>query len=122
MSLIIKVLVLIFFLNSAALGKCGGEFNKFLADIKKESLEIGYTKQTVNEFFENVSLNSEVLKADQAQGIFLKPFNEFAPRLISDYRIHHGKKNLKKYSSTFDQIEEIYGVPRGVLTLSLIHI
>ena len=82
MSLVVKVLVLIFFLNSAALGKCGGEFIQFLSDIKKESLEIGYTLQTVNEFFENVSLNSEVLKADQAQGIFLKPFNEFAPRLI----------------------------------------
>ena len=116
MTFVIKVLILVFFLNSAALGKCGGEFAQFLADIKKESLEIGYTEQTVNEFFDNVSLNSEVLKADQAQGIFLKPFNEFAPRLISDYRIHHGKKNLKKYSSTFNEIENIFGVSRGVLT------
>ena len=104
------------FLNSAASGKCGGEFTQFLSDIKEESLGIGYTEQTVNEFFDNVSLSSEVLKADRAQGIFLKPFNEFAPRLISDYRIHHGKKNLKKYSSTFNEIENIFGVSRGVLT------
>tara|TARA_B100000161_G_scaffold249225_1_gene206637 strand:- start:327 stop:1499 length:1173 start_codon:yes stop_codon:yes gene_type:complete len=116
MTFIIKVLILMIFLNSAALGKCGGEFTQFLSDIKEESLGIGYTEQTVNEFFDNVSLSSEVLKADRAQGIFLKPFNEFAPRLISDYRIQHGKKNLKKYSSTFDKIEEIYGVSRGVLT------
>ena len=29
------------FLNSAALGKCGGEFTQFLSDIKEESLESG---------------------------------------------------------------------------------
>tara|TARA_B000000565_G_scaffold11600_1_gene8518 strand:- start:434 stop:748 length:315 start_codon:yes stop_codon:yes gene_type:complete len=96
MTFIIKVLILMIFLNSAALGKCGGEFTQFLSDIKEESLGIGYTEQTVNEFFDNVSLSSEVLKADRAQGIFLKPFNEFAPRLISDYRIQHGKKKFKK--------------------------
>ena len=30
--------------------------------------------------------------------------------------MYHGKKNLKKYSSTFNEIENIFGVSRGVLT------
>ena len=116
MPLVFKVIVLIFVLSTAASGKCGGEFNQFLEDIKKESQEIGYTEKIVNTFFENVSLNPKVLEADRAQGIFLKPFNEFAPRLISDYRMQHGKQNLKKHSSTFNDIEQIFGVSRGVLT------
>ena len=116
MPFLIKVIVLTFVLHSAAFGKCGGDFYQFLEEIKEESLEIGYTEQIVNTFFDGVSLNPLVLEADQAQGIFLKPFNEFAPRLINNYRIYHGKKNLKKYSSTFDKIEKIYGVSRGVLT------
>ena len=110
------MIVLIFVLSTAASGKCGGEFNQFLEDIKKESQEIGYTEKIVNTFFENVSLNPKVLEADRAQGIFLKPFNEFAPRLINEYRMRHGKLNLKKYSSTFNEIEKIFGVSRGVLT------
>ena len=110
------MIVSIFVLSTAASGKCGGEFNQFLEDIKKESQEIGYTEKIVNTFFKNVSLNPKVLEADRAQGIFLKPFNEFAPRLINEYRMRHGKLNLKKYSSTFNEIEKIFGVSRGVLT------
>ena len=116
MPLVLKVIILIFALSSAASGNCGGEFNKFLENIKKESREIGYTEEIVDAFFENVSLNLKVLEADRAQGIFLRPFNEFAPRLINEYRMYHGKKNLKKYSSTFNEIENIFGVSRGVLT------
>ena len=116
MPLILKVIILIFALSSAASGNCGGEFNKFIENIKKESREIGYTEEVVDAFFENVSLNPKVLEADRAQGIFLRPFNEFAPRLINEYRMYHGKKNLKKYSSTFNEIENIFGVSRGVLT------
>ena len=101
MPFVFKLIFLIFVLNTSVSGECGGEFNQFLEDIKKESQEIGYTEKIVNKFFENVSLNPRVLEADRAQGIFLKPFNEFAPRLISDYRIQHGKKNLKKHFIVF---------------------
>ena len=116
MPLVFKIIILILALNSAASGDCGGEFNEFLENIKKESQEIGYTEEIVDAFFENVSLNLKVLEADRAQGIFLRPFNEFAPRLINEYRMYHGKQNLKKYSSTFNEIENIFGVSRGVLT------
>jgi len=116
MPFVFKVIFLIFVLNTSVSGECGGEFNQFVENIKKEAQEIGYTEKIVNTFFENVSLNPQVLEADRAQGIFLKPFNEFAPRLISDYRMKHGKINLKKYSSTFNEIEKVFGVSRGVLT------
>ena len=42
---------MIFALNSAASGDCGGEFNEFLENIKKESREIGYTEEIVDAFF-----------------------------------------------------------------------
>ena len=115
MQLVIKVIVLTFILNSAASGNCGGNFTQFLENIKKESLELGYTELEISSFLKGVSLNSKVLEADRAQAIFQKPFNEFAPRLISEYRIIHGFKNLKKYSSIFTEIKQIYGVSPGVL-------
>ena len=91
MPLVFKEIISIFALSSAASGNCGGEFNKFLENIKKESREIGYTEEVVDAFFKNVSINPKVLEAARAQGIFLRPFNEFAPRLINDYRMYHGK-------------------------------
>ena len=115
MQLVIKVIVLTFILNSAASGNCGGNFTQFLENIKKESLELGYTELEISSFLKGVSLNPKVLEADRAQAIFQKPFNEFAPRLISEYRIIHGFKNLKKYSSIFNRIKQIYGVSPGVL-------
>jgi lytic murein transglycosylase len=116
MQLVIKVIVLIFILNSAASGNCGGNFNQFLENIKKEAFELGYTELQISAFLRGVSLNPKVLEADRAQAIFQKPFNEFAPRLISEHRIIHGFKNLKKYSSTFNEIKKVYGIPQGVLT------
>ena len=115
MQLVIKVIVLTFILNSAASGNCGGNFTQFLENIKKESLELGYTELEISSFLKGVSLNPKVLEVDRAQAIFQKPFNEFAPRLISEYRIIHGFKNLKKYSSIFTEIKQIYGVSPGVL-------
>ena len=75
MPFVFKVIFLIFVLNTSVSGECGGEFNQFVENIKKEAQEIGYTEKIVNTFFENVSLNPQVLEADRAQGIFLKPFN-----------------------------------------------
>ena len=69
MQLIIKVIVLIFFLNSAASGNCGGNFTQFLEDIKKESLELGFTELEISAFLEGVSLNPKVLEAEIASEI-----------------------------------------------------
>ena len=62
MPFVFKVIFLIFVLNTSASGKCGGEFNQFLENIKKEAQEIGYTENIINTFFENVSLNRKVLE------------------------------------------------------------
>ena len=115
MRLVVKVIVLIFILNSAAFGQCGGKFSQFLDDIKNEALKLGHTELKIEAILQGVALNPKVLEADRAQAIFLKPFNEFAPRLMSEYRIVHGFNNLKKYSSIFSEIKEVYGVSPGVL-------
>jgi hypothetical protein len=44
MRLVVKVIVLIFILNSAAFGQCGGKFSQFLDDIKNEALKLGHTE------------------------------------------------------------------------------
>ncbi len=94
---------------------CGGNFDAFVDELRQESLDLGYSRREVSRFFDGVSRDPKVIRADRAQGVFQLPFVEFARRLISQYRIDHGKKNRVKYKSTFDRIEREYGISPGVL-------
>ena len=94
---------------------CGGDFAAFVDGLKKEAREHGFKRKTVNDFFARVALDPKTLKADRAQGIFTKPFLDFAGAVISGYRMDLGAKNTVKYDAVFDRAMKDYGVSRGVL-------
>lgn len=94
---------------------CGGDFNRFINDMAREAMDQGYAASTVQAFFDGVAHDPKVIRADRAQGVFQIPFVEFARRLISQYRIDHGRKNRTTQAATFDRIERTYGIPPGVL-------
>lgn len=94
---------------------CGGSFNGFVNDLKKEARALGYSRGLVNDFFASVSKDQKTLDADRAQGVFQKPFLEFSQRLISSNRLNTGKSKGQEYARVFDRIERDYGVSRGVL-------
>ena len=94
---------------------CGGSFSTFVADLKAEAVFNGIEPATADAFFRTVRQDPAVLRADQAQGVFQRPFIDFSRRLISADRINRGRANAKKYNSVFDRIEQDYGVDRGVL-------
>ena len=94
---------------------CGGSFNSFLRDIKKEARSLGYRRIAVDQFFSSVVRDPQVIKADRAQGVFQMPFVDFSQRLISQNRIDTGRVKESQYAYIFDQMEAEYGVSRGVL-------
>lgn len=95
--------------------ECGGSFSGFVTSMKAEAIAKGHEKSSVDRFFSGVAQDPKVLKADRAQGVFQKPFTDFARRLISQSRIDRGRKNARTHNAIFDRIEAEYGVPRGVL-------
>mgnify|MGYP005992705589 FL=1 len=101
--------------SAQAATQCGGTFNNFVSGLKSEATSRGYSSQTINSFFQGVSQDPKVIKADRSQGVFQLPFLDFSSRLISKHRLDHGKKNAAKFKSTFDRIERDYGISRGVL-------
>lgn len=101
--------------SAVAQVSCGGNFQNFTAKMKQAALSQGHSESTVNDFFASVKRDPKVIKADRAQGVFQKPFTEFARRLISQNRLQKGRSNGSKYDAVFDRIERDYGVPRGVL-------
>lgn len=109
------LLAALILLPGAALAQCGGSFNSFVSGLKAEALAQGYDNTTVDRFFQGVSQDQKVLRADRSQGVFQKPFIEFSRRLISQNRIDRGRAMAKKYNIIFDRIEVQYGISRGVL-------
>ncbi|WP_181893244.1 lytic murein transglycosylase [Falsiruegeria mediterranea] len=99
----------------AAFAQCGGSFSSFVSGLKSEAVGQGYDVATADRFFQGVSQDQKVLRADRAQGVFQKPFIEFSRRLISQNRIDRGRAMAKKYNAVFDRIEAQYGISRGVL-------
>ncbi|WP_121065586.1 lytic murein transglycosylase [Chachezhania antarctica] len=108
-------LVLASALPGIAIAQCGGDFGSFVSGLKAEARQKGYDAGTVDAFFQSVRRDPKVINADRAQGVFQKPFVEFSRRLISQNRINRGQQMSRQYDSTFDRIEQTYGVPRGVL-------
>jgi lytic murein transglycosylase len=116
MRLISSIAALVLTATSASANvPCGGSFNGFVNDLKKEARSMGYSRGLVNDFFASVAKDQKTLDADRAQGVFQKPFLEFSQRLISSNRLNTGKSKGQDFARVFDRIERDYGVSRGVL-------
>ncbi|MEO0485357.1 MAG: lytic murein transglycosylase [Pseudomonadota bacterium] len=96
--------------------QCGGSFSGFIDGLKREAMQNGQSRATVDRFFAGTQQSQAVLRADRAQGVFQKPFLDFSRALISENRMVNGRRNLDRHAATFNEIERRYGVPRGILT------
>jgi lytic murein transglycosylase len=102
-------------LTALAETPCGGDFNAFKQELKAEAVQNGASPAAAEAFFDGIRRDPKVIAADQAQGVFQKPFVDFARHLISANRIERGRANAQKYDAIFDRVEAEYGVNRGVL-------
>lgn len=100
---------------STANAACGGSFSGFVNGLKTEAVARGHDKAAVDRFFASVRQSQSVLRADRSQGVFQKPFLDFARNLISDARLKKGQQLGRQYDAMFDLIDRRYGVNRGVL-------
>jgi lytic murein transglycosylase len=101
--------------TSATAQSCGGSFGNFVGQLKAQAQAQGYPATLVENFFAGTRQSAAVLKADRAQGVFQKDFIEFSRMLISQNRMDAGAANWRKYRSTFDRIQQTYGINPGVL-------
>lgn len=102
-------------LPHAASAECGGNFSSFVSGMAQEASDLGHSRRSIQTFFDGVTHDPKVIRADRAQGVFQIPFVDFSRRLISQHRIDHGVKNRAKYDNVFAQINRDYGIDPGVL-------
>ncbi|MCT7374989.1 lytic murein transglycosylase [Chelativorans sp. EGI FJ00035] len=94
--------------------QCGGDFAAWRAGIEAEAASQGVGATGLSAL-NRASFDQRVVNADRAQGVFTQTFREFASRMINDYRLTHGRRNLEKYADTFARAEREFGVPGPVI-------
>lgn len=104
-----------FLAGPAVAQTCGGTFSTFVDGLRSEARAAGYSANAVDAFFAGARLDSAVIQADRAQGVFQRDFIDFSRRLISQNRIDNAARYGDRYDSVFDRIEAEFGIPRGVI-------
>jgi len=99
----------------AAAQQCGGSFNAWLGGVKQEAAANGVSNRALG-VLSQVSRDKRVISRDRKQGVFAQSFKQFSGRMVSQNRLDHGRKNLKKHARTFAAVERQYGVPGPVIT------
>ncbi|MCB5408643.1 lytic murein transglycosylase [Pseudogemmobacter faecipullorum] len=94
---------------------CGGDFRAFLDGIAAEAKEQGQPASATDSWLTGAWPDPAVLKADRRQGIFRKPFLEFAQDLIGDTRLPKAQAAGEAHAATLARVEAQYGVPRELM-------
>ena len=99
---------------AAGCGNTAQGFDGFLAQIKKEAAAQG-VNGTALAALDGVTYDASVIKRDRAQNVFAQSFLQFAGRMASDARITKGRALIAKNKTTFDAVQQQYGVPAPVI-------
>jgi lytic murein transglycosylase len=90
-------------------------FGSWLQGFKKEAVAQGISPDVVSSSLAGLTYDPAVIAKDRGQGVFAQSFVQFSGRMVSGNRLQTGGALLKKYASTFAQIQQEYGVPGPVL-------
>jgi lytic murein transglycosylase len=95
---------------------CGGDFDTWLSDFKREAASQGVSQRTITAALDGVAADPAVLSRDRSQHVFSQTFEQFSGRMISPDRMRKGPALLAQHAATFARIERQFGVPGPVLT------
>lgn len=113
------IIALALFYSSPALAQqCKGlpAFSSWVQDFKKEARAAGISPRTIATAEKQFGYDKSVIKNDRRQGVFSQSFLQFSDRMVAQYRLDTGRKNLKNMKSMFSRIEKQFGVPGAVIS------
>ena len=90
-------------------------FKQWVSNFKKDAVSNGITTTTFDAAFENVQLNSRVIKADNKQAEFSREIWDYLDTATSPKRIANGKENLSDYLNLLREIQFKYQVDAEVI-------
>tara|TARA_Y100000766_G_scaffold252784_1_gene237287 strand:+ start:177 stop:1463 length:1287 start_codon:yes stop_codon:yes gene_type:complete len=91
-------------------------FSAWQADFRREALSKGIEADLFDRAFSGVTPDPDVIRADRSQPEFSRPIWAYLDGALSNLRVAGGQRRLRDEATTFDAIEQRYGVDRHILT------
>ena len=91
-------------------------FDKWVADFKKEALAQGISPSVLAAASPYLQFEQRIINRDRAQGVFNQSFLKFSDRMIAGYRMQNGQQQIKSNAALFAKVENEFGVPAPILT------
>ena len=90
-------------------------FDRWRDEVIKEARAMGVSQATISAALPLMNFDADIIRRDQAQGVFQQSFLQFSDRMVSQDRLNKGAKLLKTHRDLFARIEREFGVPPQVL-------
>ena len=103
--------------TSAIAATCGNSadgFAGFLAQVKKQAAAQGISGVALAQL-DGVQYDAGIIKRDRAQNVFAQSFLQFSSRMATEARVIKARALIAKNQSTFDAVQQQYGVPAPVI-------
>jgi lytic murein transglycosylase len=96
---------------------CGGGYEGFLAQMRRDALAAGVSAQVIDTAFAGLSPDQSVLAFDRRQhGMFhSKSFEDYARTRVIPARISRARRLMAQHAELLSRIERRFGVPRELI-------
>nr|WP_245276415.1 lytic murein transglycosylase [Methylocapsa aurea] len=89
-------------------------FEAWLASFKREAAAQGISESAISAL-DGIAYDPSIVSKDHGQHVFRQSFEQFSARMVNSYRLRKGASLIKQYASTFNRIEQTYGVPAAII-------
>ncbi len=91
------------------------EFRAWIAEFQARARAVGITQATLNDAFEDVRIDAEVLRLDRNQAEFSRALWDYLDTAVSSTRIQNGRDARAEWRTTLGRIEEQFQVEAEVV-------
>jgi lytic murein transglycosylase len=96
-------------------GDSNQRFQNWIGAFKERALSQGIGATVLDQAFDGVTYDVDIIKRDRNQSEFTKTIWEYLDSAASETRIANGKAALAQHARTLDAIEQRYGVEKEVV-------
>ena len=109
-------LISVAFAAPAFAAKCGGKFESFIAEFRREAAQKGIPQNVLREAFDDIEYDPKVMAFDRRQrNTFKRSWEDYARTRVTEARVKRAKNLLKRHAKLFDRVEARFGVPRELV-------
>jgi len=107
--------VLLLALWAAAPAHAQGDFDRWLADFRRDAAAQGISSATLDAALTGLTPVSRVIELDGRQPEFLSTFADYLGKRVTSSRVVNGQALMQEHAALLDAVEQRYGVPKQVL-------